>query len=378
MRKEKKLSLRLGLLAGLVSLALLGSTAGSLAWYAYSRTATLSFVGTTVASSSLLNIGLVDNEGYFSQSELTSFNLERKNATSDPDSDSIVWSKSRNGFSLLAIRHYLAQAHYAVSTLKPVTTGSMLYNEYNGENDKFVLYRSPEFSETSFVQAAEKDAYVVLPFAFRVLDEDSQYVTAKNVWLTDAVVSADSNAEGSVRVFVDGANHFLMKPSDARNTVSGTKVGGILSLGPNEYYDFDGDNKEYCYGEFTNTLSYSLLQNEEYDVLSNDNHVEDTTEATTFYGKHSPGVLVPDIDAAQPKEQKHAGVGLIKPSVRANGQLYHDETNGNGYPIATTNGAGNIGYATFTIFIEGWDHNVIDQKAGYEFNLGLKFEIDRI
>ena len=61
MIKEKKLSLRLGILAGLISLATLGSTAGTLAWYAYSRTVSFSYVGTTVASSSLLNVGLVDN-----------------------------------------------------------------------------------------------------------------------------------------------------------------------------------------------------------------------------------------------------------------------------------------------------------------------------
>lgn len=378
MKKEKKLSLRLGLVAGLISLAMLGSTAGSLAWYAYSRTVNLSFVGTTIGSSSLLNVGLIDDEGIFEQQDLVNFNLDRRKASSDPDSHSIVWSKSRNGFSILAIRHYLSHAHYAVSTLKPVTTGSMEYNEYNGENDTFVLYRSPEFSETIFTQPAQKDCYVVLPLAFRVLDEDSEHVTAKNIWLTEAGVSADHNAESTVRIFVDGTNHFLMKPSDVSNGVSGTKVGGLLSLGPNDYYDASPDNKEYCYGEFEHDPAYSTLSSNEYEVLSNDNHVQDTSEASTFYAMHRDGVLVPDIDSATPKEQKHAGVGLIKPSVKANGELYHDETNGNGFPVANTSGEGNIGYATFTIFIEGWDHSVIDQKAGYEFNLDLKFEIDRI
>ena len=379
MKKEKKLSVRLGLMAGLISLAMLGSTAGSLAWYAYSRTVSLSFVGTTIASSSLLNVGLIDDEGIFEQQDLVDYNLDRRQSSSGPNSHSIVWSKSRNGFSLLAIRHYLSHAHYAVSTLKPVTTGSMAYNAYNGEDDSFVLYRSPEFGETEFTHAAQKDAYVYLPLAFRVLDEDSELVPNKNIWLTDAGVTADQHAEGTVRVFVDGTNHFLMKPSDKRNSVSGTKVGGLLSLGPSDYYDVGAGNKEYCYGEFTNEPNYSTLSDDQYDVFSNDNHVEETSdESTTFYAKHQPGVLVPNIDEASPKEQKHAGVGLIKPSVSADGELYHDDTNGNGYPIANTSGEGNIGYANFTIFIEGWDHSVIDQKAGYEFNLDLKFEIDRI
>ena len=373
MKKEKKLSLRLSLLAGLVSLGLLGSTAGSLAWYAYSRTVTFGFVGTTIASSSLLNVGIVDNGGCFDANDLQTFNLERVSATEDPTSDSIVWSKSRNGFSLLAIRHYLQESHRAVSTLKPVTTGSRAYNA-----STLSLFRSPEFGETSFTQPAEQDAYVVLPLAFRVLDEDSQYVSAKNIWLTDVSVSADNNTESSVRLFVDGENKMLIKPSDSRNIVDGTKVGGILSLGPSDYYDCDSSNKEYCYGEFEHDPTYSTLADNEYDVLSNDNGVAYTTEATTFYAKHKPGAQVPDIVSANPLEQKHAGIGLIKPSVSANGQLYHDDDAGNGFPIAKTNAAGNIGKATFTIFIEGWDHSVIDKSAGYTFNLGLKFEVNRI
>lgn len=374
MKKEKKLSLRLGLIAGFISLAMLGSTAGSLAWYAYSRVVTLSFVGTSVASSSLLNVGLVDNGNAFSPSDLVTYNLERKRAVdSDPQSDSIVWSKSRNGFSLLALRHYLEKNNYAVDTLKPVTTGSRLYN-----SPTLTLYRSPEFGETTFTQAAETNAYVVLPFAFRVLDENSSSVSGKDIWLTDAAVSADSNAESSVRVFVSGKNKFLMKPSDSRNIVSGTKVGGVLSLGPNDYYDSDSSNREFCYGEFENDISYNTLTVDEYEVLDNMNGVSETEEASTFYAKHKTGALVPDLTAAKPKEQKHAGVGLIKPSVKANGELYHDDDAGNGYAVANTSGAGDIGYATFTIFIEGWDHAVIDQKAGYEFNLDLKFEIDRI
>ena len=52
MTKEKKLSLRLGLLAGVTGLALLASTAGSLAWYAFSRTVSLSYVGTSIVGTS--------------------------------------------------------------------------------------------------------------------------------------------------------------------------------------------------------------------------------------------------------------------------------------------------------------------------------------
>ena len=108
------------------------------------------------------------------------------------------------------------------------------------------------------------------------------------------------------------------------------------------------------------------------------NHVADSSIITTFNGKHYPGVLVPNIDAAEPKVQEHAGFGKVKPSVSSNGQLYTDTTNGNGIPVALTSNESKVGYADVTVFVEGWDHSVIDQKVGYSFNLGLKFEIDRL
>ena len=375
MIKEKKLSLRLGLLAGIISIGLLGSTAGTLAWYAYSRTVSMSFVGTTVSASALLNIGLVDNDNYFSSEDLVTYNLERSSATDGSVTNSIVWSKSRSGFSLLALRHYLDQSPYAVDMLKPVTTKARAYDDASN----LTLYRSPEFSEISFDTEATLDSYVKLPFAFRVLDEYSEYVAGKNVWLTDAVVDAEEHTETSVRLHVDGAEKFLMNPCDENNVVGETKVGGVLSIGPGEYYDRDAlNNKEYCYGEFENEPVFSALEESEYDVIDNMNHVEDDSIITTFNAKHTPGVLVPDIDLAIPKVQEHAGLGKVRPSVRPNGQLYTDDVNGNGIPVALTSSESKVGYATCTIFIEGWDHAVIDQKAGYSFNLGLRFEIDRI
>ena len=372
MKKNKKLSLRLGILAVLASLGILGTTAGSLAWYAYSREVSLSFVGTTISSSALLNVGLVDNDGYFSAEDLSTYGLERTSATDGSETNSIVWSKSREGFSLLALRYYLGKSVYAISELKPVTTGSRTYDS----SADFKLYRSPEFSETSINHISDPDSYVRLPFAFRVLDESSEYVAGKNVWLTDAVVEAEENAQSAIRVYVDGANKFLMQPSDETNAIGETKVGGVLSIGPSEYYDYNSTtNEEYWYGEYVSAPTYHGLADDEYDVIDNMNDVEDDTIITTFNAKHMPGTLVPTATA---KVQEHAGFGKVKPSINASGQLYTDIENGNGIPVALTSAESKVGYTTLTIFAEGWDHAIIDQKAGFSFNLGLKFEIDRI
>ena len=375
MKKEKKLSVRLGILAGLVALGILGSTAGSLAWYAYSRTVTVSFVGTTVSSSVLLNVGIVDNEGYFSTDDLTTYGLERTSATDGSVTNSIVWSKSREGFSLTALRHYLDQSEFATDQLKPVTTKSRTYND----SADFKLYSAPEFSYVDFDEEADPSTYVELPFAFRVMDENSAYIPSKNVWLTDAVVQAEENAESAIRVYVDGVNQFLMQPADDRNAIGETKVGGVLSIGPSDYYDYDiATNKEYCYGEFVNTPTYSALAPAQYGVIDNINDVDDATEITTFNAKHYNNVLVPDLDAAQPKVQEHAGLGKVKPSIDSAGQLYTDTVNGNGIPVGVTSTESKVAYTTIKIFAEGWDHAIVDQKAGFSFNLGLKFEIDRI
>ena len=376
MTKEKKLSLRLSLLAGISGLALLASTAGSLAWYAFSRTVSLTYVGTSIVGTSLLNVGIIDNEGYFTNGDLTTYSLEREEATEGTETNSICWSTSRNDFPLLAIRHYLEQSPHAVDKLQPVTTKSRAYND----TSDLTLYRSPEASETDFIHEAAYESYIVLPLAFRILDSEANYIANKDVWLTDAIVDAEQGVESSVRVFIDGASKMLIKPSDKENHVDETKVGGLLSIGNTQYYDYDEDNKEYCYGEFENTPQYASTgypDDAEHDVLVNVNGVEDTSVKTTFLAKHLPGVLVPDIASAVPKVQTHAGIGKIKPSVDSDGSLYVNTTNGNGAPIATTTTDSKIGYATFTIFVEGWDHSIIDQHAGYPFDLALKFEIDR-
>ncbi|MBQ7243788.1 MAG: hypothetical protein IJS52_06250, partial [Bacilli bacterium] len=50
-----------------------------------------------------------------------------------------------------------------------------------------------------------------------------------------------------------------------------------------------------------------------------------------------------------------------------------------GYPIAhTSDDANSIATTTLKVYLEGWDHCVIDDVINAGFNLGLQFEINRV
>ena len=370
MTKDRKFSLRLILLGLFSALTLIGTVTGSLAWYAYSRSVTFSFVGTSVAKSALLSVGLVDDYTYLSDDDLALYNLTRETH----DGKSIVFTNSKDGFSVQAIRKYLFNSPNAVDKLFPLTTKARSINA-SGDLD---LYENPEYAETQTNIPAKPNEYVVLPFAFKIINEDAQYVANKYVWLTEAVCRAEQGIEQSVRVYVQGTDRdFLMRPADTSTSTGSTKVGGALDLDGDGTYDYNkGNDYEYAYGEFTNAMTYSASP---YDVdpapLDNVNGVSDTSEASTFLAKHHEDVYTANIAAAQPKVAEFETFGTVKPTADAQGRY---DPSDSGIPLASTNSGSKIGYATMTIFIEGWDHSVVDKAQGYSFNLGLRFEIDRI
>ena len=50
-----------------------------------------------------------------------------------------------------------------------------------------------------------------------------------------------------------------------------------------------------------------------------------------------------------------------------------------GKPVAHTDASdGNIAYCDLTIYLEGWDHAIINDVINAEFNLGLQFEVNRL
>ncbi len=371
MKKQSKITFGLLLGTALTAISVVGATAGSLAWYAYSRSVTLSFIGTSIAKSALLNVGIVDDSHYIDDEHLALYELTRE----EYDNHSIVFTHKTDGLDYRAIREYLRRSVYAIDMLFPLSTQARGISETGA----LQLYESPNYGETSLTKTALTSHYVRLPLAFRMSDIDGSSIEDIDIWLTDTSVQASGeNIHQAVRLFIENSQRkFLMKPADRTTNTGSTKVGGLLDLDGDGTYDYNQTYlNEYYYGQYDGTLVNDTSEygiDKEHAEYDNVNGVEELVEST-FYAKHYEHTYCVDLEQLTPKVVEYQTFGTVKPLVDANGTYYSGAT---GMPIATTDSDDGVGYATFTIFIEGWDHAVVDKAAGYSFNLGLRFEVNR-
>ncbi len=358
-------------------LTILGSTAGTLAWYAYSTSTLLSYVGTSVQKSGLLGIGIVtDDTHYISAATIDRYDLEELDM---PDGHTIVWTTSSNGLDVQVIKEYLMNSPYAYNKLSPVSSHSRAIDA-SGE---FKLYEAPEYGKVYNEKAADKKDYVVLPFAFRILDENDQPVKDKKIWLTDAVVEASAGQyiNRAVRMHVKNQERqFLVNPSDDTTGTKYTQVGGLLDLDGDGTYDFNASgSQEYFYGEFDTEHSSISYASTEYGIdydhadLENVNHTP-YEEQSTFLAKHNEHAKIASFSTDYVKRAYYYPFGQVNPSI-ISGSYTEGDT---GIPISKTDATYGIGYATLTIYLEGWDFSVVDKEIDHSFNLGLTFEINKL
>ena len=372
MRFDKKVAI-LSLFASMTFVAISGATVGTLAWYAYTKNVTMSFQGTSVSSSLLLRVGLVDDGHFLSDDSVTNYNLSRESN----DTHSIVWSNSANGFDPDALKEYLENSPYSYNHLYPVSSHSRSLSE----NGNLTLYSAPERGETYNEVEANKKHYVQLPFAFKVLGNNNENLNNRDIWLTDATVKASgNNVDKAVRVFIETpSKKFIMNPSDHGTDDSYTYVGGLLDLDNDGTYDYDVETKkELMYGEYTGTLTHqSTPYGTPYDDadFDNVNNTPYTTKRNTFYAKHNEKSYLANLDSVTPKKAEYHPFGKVNPSSSGDGIYYEGDT---GIKIATTNSGAKVGYSTFTIYLEGWDHAIIDTAIGCTFSLGLEFNTNRL
>ena len=358
-----------------------GAIGSTLAWYAYSTRALVSYSGTSVSETSLLQIGICSDE------EISDFPNTMSKVTYAGDSNYYYFSESGKGLTYDVISKYLTKKGFATNQLEPTTSGSFV----SGSNqDGFALKQAPnEIVHGNTIEAYKRD-YVKIPFVFRVKGaEENQYYDNVELWLTKTIARASSSSDGEVykaiRLFVDRDSRnydtdYILNPSAGAK--GKTKVGGVLNRAHDSYYDYDNEG-EILYGEYDpsalNLISGSGYAgaNQEYDV----NGVG-STEPSTFVAKHRPGIkYFSNLSGANDALFKHAEYESMS-SIAPTRDSYDNITNvdpSNPTSVCKTRADDNhLARVTMTVYLEGWDFSVVDKEISHSFDLGLTFEMSRL
>lgn len=405
------LKLVIGILGFSSVAALVGSISGTVAWYAYTTRALVSYTGTSVQSTTQLQIGIKSDIpiNFTTNAALIDDVTFAEDLYYDEVNDPYHLVKlyhkhyyfmkvGSGGMPAAIINDYLSAKGYATNVLEPLS--SYAYNTGEAIN----LRNRPTTNNPSLTPTeAEITKYVEIPFVFRVLSASSDtltYIEGHDVFLGGAQAIAAPNLEGSVagneihnsiRLFIDRSNgeDFILNPSSFAN--GRDKVAGVLNLTGGDIgtgcYDYDNNPssptymQEFLYGDYewkdgknwANSLSEPLAQDS--DLVDINGTGNDSIE-TTFTSRHRKGVkYFSDLDSCiTPHYANYLGTSTVFPSKNAQGQYV-----GN-YAVCRTGGesAHYLGLFNMKIYLEGWDHSVVDSQLQNKFYLGLTFEINLV
>ena len=407
MKKSKSTKLLFGFLGIATFASLVGTVSGTLAWYAYSTRATLSYSGTSVNNTVQLQIGIASPKEILSVSQIRQV-LSEDQLMSDEDKEKMIgmfeefWdiveepTDLKNidsnhyyfapvgaGLDTSFISAYLKSNSYATNYLVPVTSGAY------SRGDSFSLKNSPAINNNLSVTEASTMYYSTIPFIFRVIRTNTtasnDFVGNQELWLTDAQIRASSIDDGdiykSIRLFIDrGSNYeddFILNPS--ATTIGSTVVGGLLDLSRDQYYDYDADNNEVIYGEYESIggIKSAYAGSDEIDDINGTGK----SECDTFTAKHRPGInYYDDYSNCIFKTAEYECLDSIAPLKDEVSGVLHNKDALHPTSVCKTAGAEGhyLGRVSFTIYMEGWDHSVIDLELEHMFDLGLTFEINKL
>ena len=348
-----------------------GAISGTVAWYASNTRATASYSGTSVYQSEQIQIGLESTVDFVGNNQ--NLGLTREENTN------YYWAEIGAGIKSDAINAYLSKTSYATDELAPVT--SMGYEA----GDTFALKKAP-MAYSTVIHNASTSSYCQIKFIFRVTRADADgnefYSPNEKVWVTEAVAKAQTTTDKDIfkalRVHFDGkevtetTNHFILNPSSEETAVGGTKAAGLLDLNKDGYYDCDGYGKEIIYGDIDRpqgAAGSSFASDDLEDVNGTGKQT-----LSTFVAKHKQGTTgytKAQLDAVEKGVAKYETMSTIAPNDNG-GNL-----TGGKYVAITSDDENAVAHLTTTIYLEGWDHSVIDLAIGSKFNLGLQFQVTR-
>ena len=234
MKKINPLKLAIAVLGFATTASLVGSISGTIAWYAYSTRALISYTGTSVQSTTQLQIGIKSDVpvSFTTNTDLiedVTFEEDLYyDEVNDPDHEHKLYHHhyyfmrvGSGGMPAAVINDYLSTKGYATNVLEPLSS----YGYNTGENINLRNRPVTNKPDDAFTPA-EITKYVNIPFVFRVLAANSStltYVSGHDVFLSGAQTAAATALEGrpenvihnSIRLFIDRTNgsKFIFNPS---------------------------------------------------------------------------------------------------------------------------------------------------------------------
>ena len=409
--KAKKL-IKVSLYAAIIACAA-GAATGTYAWYSYQKDVAVEQTGTTIKADKEIQVGLCYNgpkldrlidpdTGKYKLGEIE----YEKDVTYPGKSDKfdIYWIRGNYLTDVLA--DFQKEIGSAQKKLKAITAGkytagaiekigqaSVSDGEWNGFKRTPVSGNDSTKWKYEGLVGNDKDEIFYLPLAFRALSNEKDangnpiYLPNVEVFLSDFdsedIDAADSpglSLANAIRCKVDYPSHddttdnFIFNPNATAD--ENLDVGGILNLNFDPYYDFDQTTKrEVPYGEWEAGQGYVSSENPDLDSAA-----FQIDECTTFLANHKPGCY------------QIEGTPATCETFRADKAINAQLTENAGKNIAKTdcafvdaNGNTNYyGYVDLSIYLEGWDHNIVNSVAGnkslstdgHTFSVRLEFSIN--
>ena len=329
----------------ILTLALAGITCGTFAWFSYdTRTPISELNGTAIGLGEL-------QAGFLSEVDLPDY--EQYGLVKDESNpDEIIYWFEGHEIKPETINYVLSSNGYATDTLHPVT--SLKY----ANGDDFELYSAPNMFKDSVDQAA-KESLIYLPLVFRyedILAEEKTYLSDENIYLSKFNLKTseeDTFIHKAVRIYTNNKvdNTHLINPTS--NEDGSTDVGGILDLNGDGFYDckeISGIDYEKIYGQISES-SYKA------DPESEDGLIPEEAR-NSFVANHRAGTYA--IEKCTPETAEFEGFYGFRNRRKC---------------VTTTNpNTNNYAYLDLSIYVEGWDLNVINSQIGMEFSIELVFD----
>ncbi len=265
----------------LIGASMVGSVAGTVAWYQYSTRASAAYVGTSTKCTGKLQV-VVGNE---------------TEAATKADSD---W---KTKLDVADITGYIAtqsgQNNTTAAQVTPVTAGNQKKNAALNTLKAHPVYNYTEYSAW---QNAEATDYVTFPLTFRVVDVDGGSTTSTldqdmDLYLQDLLIQADSNnptgksdISNAIRV------HFATTEDAPKYWLFSNEGKTIDTCGE---LDLDGDNQpdeasargtNYSF-ETTSTLTYGDTGSKEEAYKLADVKADDTNNNGALTGGQAIGTI---------------------------------------------------------------------------------------